>query len=126
LEFGAKKSGILFDEDFIQQAIQDAKWIEGTVETQTALSKIKYLFMILLDDILPKQNQPSEYGEQRKELTSLYDEHRHPLIQYFNTIVKGEISEQMVDEVTELILAFDFGTTLVEHQLHLINGRFNF
>lgn len=28
--------------------------------------------------------------------------------------------------MTELILAFDFGTTLIEHQLHLINGKLCF
>jgi hypothetical protein len=85
--------------------------MESTISSQKALSKLKYLFLVLLEDILPKQHHAEKYGEDR-----------HPLVQYFHKCVHS-LSETAIKEVTELILAFDFGTTLIEHQLHLINGK---
>jgi len=89
--------------------------MEGTITDQRTLTKIKYLFLILLDDILPKQSHIEKLGEDR-----------HPLVKYFHKCVAGDVSKEIVNEVTHLILSFDFGTTLIEHQLHLANGRFYF
>ena len=68
--------------------------------------------MILLDDILPKQSHTDKYGNDR-----------HPLVQYFHKYTMKNLSAESISEITELVLAFDFGTTLIEHELHLIGGK---
>ena len=115
MEFSSKKAEFLFDKDFTHQIIADAEWFENSIVNQTSLTKIKYLFLVLLDDILPKQSHNEKFGDDR-----------HPLIQYFHKCVANEVSPEIVQEVTHLILSFDFGTTLIEHQLHLISGKAEF
>lgn len=58
------------------------------------------------------------------QVLDLEHSEKHPLVQYFHKAVAGEISEESIHEVTQLILSFDFGTTLIEHQLHLVNGNY--
>ncbi|CAI2375501.1 unnamed protein product [Moneuplotes crassus] len=111
-EFVDKKTEHLFDKEFTNQILVDSEWLEGTIKDQRSLTKLKYLFLVLLEDILPQQGHTEKYGEDR-----------HPLVRYFHNCVEGEITEEVVHEVTNLILAFDFGTTLIEHQLHLISDH---
>lgn len=106
-----KKAEHLFEKEFTDQILVDSEWL-GAIKDQRSLTKLKYLFLVLLEDILPQQGHTEKYGDER-----------HPLVRYFHNCVEGEITEEVVHEVTELILAFDFGTTLIEHQLHLISGN---
>jgi hypothetical protein len=74
-------------------------------------SKLKYLFLILLGDIHTIDSQKNDQSD------------KHPLVQYFHKCVAGDITAENIHEVTQLILSFDFGTTLIEHQQHLVNGK---
>ena len=64
-----------------------------------------------MEEIIPKQSHSEKYGEDR-----------HPLVIHFATLTKS-LNTNTTREVTELILAFEFATSLIEHQQHLINGN---
>lgn len=119
MEFLEKKAEVLFGQQFMSEVQKDAHWVDTVLETQKlhstvtkSICKVKYLFVILLDDILPKQSHSEKYGDDR-----------HPLVQYFHKFAQRDLDDESIASVTNLVLAFDFSTTLVEHQLHLINGN---
>lgn len=120
-EFIDKKVGLLFNTEYTDSVKIDSKWIESLFADQTGLSKMKYIFLILLDDILPKQSHTEKYGKAR-----------HPLVRTFQelSINKNETTENSENNesstnqnVKDLVLAFDLGTTIIEHQQSMMNGK---
>ena len=112
IEFIYKKSDLLFDDEYNNMIKIDAKWLESLFKTQIGLSKLKYIFLLLLEDILPKQSHYEKYGQDR-----------HPLVRRFQELSINNSSDQ-TKEIKDLILAFDLGTTIIEHQQSIVNGKF--
>ena len=114
VEFIHKKNNLLFNNEYNEAIKTDAKWLESLFKTQIKLSKLKYIFMLLLEDILPKQSHYEKYGQDR-----------HPLVRRFQELsINNQIDQTLL--IKDLILAFDLGTTIIEHQQSIANGKFCF
>lgn len=111
-EFIAKKVSLTFTRDYCERVLADSGWLEGQFAKQGQLAKLKYMFMVLLEDILPKQSHSEKYGADR-----------HPLVQTFQKLSINK-HEDVTVNLKDLILAFDLGTTIIEHQQAVINGEF--
>jgi hypothetical protein len=77
--------------------------------TQKKLTKLKYIFLILMDNLIPEQ------GPREK-----YDEERHPLVHYFSNLALNFTSED-ITQIKDLLMSIELSTTVMEENLSIIN-----